>query len=270
MIHAGPLNEGLARVLIFVIVFVSMALWERLPSLGGHPAARSARWPANLGLAVIDTLVIRVLAPAGAVGIAVVAMRHHIGLFNWVATPWPIAVAGGIFILDVAIYWQHRLFHSVTWLWRLHRVHHADTELDVSTALRFHPAEAVLSMAFKAVLVLLFGMPPISVLAFEVILNAAAMFNHTNVNLPGRGERWLNRVLVTPEMHRLHHSTHWREANQNFGFSVSWWDRIFHTYGAGAGHLVTRGSVGLPDGPPAPAHMKLLGVLLMPWSRRSA
>ncbi len=269
MIMVASVDEKTVRIGVFVGGLLLLALWERITALGGRKVPRVTRWPANVGLTVIDTALLRVLFPAGAVGIAMFAAKRGFGLFNLVPLPNYAVVVIGLMLLDLVIYFQHRVFHSVRWLWRIHRVHHADPELDVSTALRFHPAEAFLSMLLKAFVVLVFGLPAACVLIFEVVLNAAAMFNHASVRLPGTTERWVNWLLVTPEMHRVHHSKRWNEANRNFGFSVSLWDRIFRTYRGALHGLGDPPSVGLPDGPTSPSHTQFWGLLRMPWGRGS-
>jgi sterol desaturase/sphingolipid hydroxylase (fatty acid hydroxylase superfamily) len=217
-------------------------------------------------MAIIDSLILRLLLPAGAVGVAMLAAKRHMGLFNHLPLSSCGALVASLLLLDLTIYLQHRLFHALPLLWRAHRVHHADPELDVSTALRFHPVESVLSMLLKAGVVVSFGTPAVAVLIFEVVLNAAAMFNHANASLPPRLERWIRLVMVTPDMHRVHHSTNLAESNRNFGFCVSWWDRLFGSYRMPR-KTSLRGSIGLPDAPAAPEHVRLFPVLAMPFKR---
>jgi sterol desaturase/sphingolipid hydroxylase (fatty acid hydroxylase superfamily) len=215
-------------------------------------------------MGVFDTLIVRLIFPAGAVGAAVLAANRHVGIFNHVSFMGYGTLVASVMLLDLTIYLQHRLLHAVPWLWRIHRVHHADPEVDVSTGLRFHPLESVLSMLLKAGVVIAFGMPAIGVLIFEIILNGAAMFNHTNASLPHAVDRWTRLILVTPDMHRIHHSRNLEEANRNFGFSVSWWDRLFGSYRAPSGRAVAM-SIGLPDEPVAAEHIQLRSLLLMPF-----
>jgi sterol desaturase/sphingolipid hydroxylase (fatty acid hydroxylase superfamily) len=190
------------------------------------------RWFSNLGLVAIDTLAVRFLAPLGAVGVALWTEDRGWGLFNNVACPTWLAVALSVTTLDLAIYLQHVTFHAVPPLWRLHMVHHADLDFDTTTGVRFHPVEILLSLGYKAVVVVLLGAPPLAVLAFEVLLSGTSLFNHGNVRLPSAIDRALRLVLVTPEMHRVHHSAVPRETNSNFGFSLPWWDYLFGTYRA--------------------------------------
>jgi sterol desaturase/sphingolipid hydroxylase (fatty acid hydroxylase superfamily) len=259
-------HEASIRLIAFATLLALLVAWERLAALPAARISPARRWSSNYGMGLLDTLILRLIFPAGAVTAAIVAAQQHIGFFNHLRFTGAGAVVASLVLLDVTIYLQHRLFHALPWLWRIHRVHHADPEVDVSTALRFHPAESVLSMLLKAGVVVSFGLPPAGVLAFEVVLNAAAMFNHANVPLPPRWERWIRFVLVTPDMHRIHHSTHGANASRNFGFSVSWWDWLFGSY-RDPGRAALRSSVGLPDAPAAPEHIRLPWLLLMPFRR---
>ncbi|QEW05852.1 sterol desaturase family protein [Nitrincola iocasae] len=232
-------NEPAIRILGFVSVLSLMAVWETLATRRHQTIKRLLRWPANLAIVVLGTLAIRLLFPLAAVGAAIYASEQGWGLLNLVSIPGWVTVVLAIIALDLAIYFQHRIFHAVPWFWRLHRMHHADLEFDVTTGLRFHPLEIVLSMAIKMAVVVLVGAPALAVVVFEVLLNASSLFNHGNVRLPQRVDRWLRLLLVTPDMHRVHHSAIQRETDSNFGFSVSWWDRLFGTYRAQPekGHL---------------------------------
>jgi sterol desaturase/sphingolipid hydroxylase (fatty acid hydroxylase superfamily) len=230
--------EPVIRLGAFAGVFLAMAAWEFAVPRRPQAIGRGWRWPNNLGVVVVDTALVRVLLPVTAVGLAVLAERRGFGLFNVVALPGWIAVTASVVVLDLAIYLQHVLFHAVPGLWRLHRMHHADLEIDVSTGVRFHPIEIVLSMLIKLAVVGALGAPPLSVLVFEVLLNATSMFNHANVRIPPAIDRVLRWLVVTPDMHRVHHSILVRETNSNFGFNLPWWDRLFGTYRAqpAAGH----------------------------------
>lgn len=232
-------NEPTIRILGFVSVLSVMAVWEILATRRPQTIKRRVRWPGNLAIVVLDTLAVRLLFPLAAVGAAIYASEHGWGLLNLVSLPGWVAVVLAVLALDLAIYFQHRIFHAVPWFWRLHRMHHADLEFDVTTGLRFHPLEILLSMAIKMAVVVLIGAPALAVVVFEVLLNATSLFNHGNVRLPQRVDRWLRLLLVTPDMHRVHHSAIQRETDSNFGFSVPWWDRLFGTYRAQPekGHL---------------------------------
>ncbi len=225
-------HEPAVRLSIFAAVFVVMALWEVLAPRRRQTVGRVTRWPSNLGVVAIDTLLVRVLFPTTAVGLALLAEAKGWGLFNAFGVPAWAAIPLGVILLDLAIYLQHVLVHAVPVLWRLHRMHHADLELDVTSGARFHPIEILLSMALKMMVIVALGPPAVAVLVFEVLLNATAMFNHSNVHIPERLDRVLRLFLVTPDMHRIHHSVVARETNSNFGFNLSWWDRLLGTYRA--------------------------------------
>src|ERR1700759_4916647 len=222
--------EPIIRLSCFLGVLLLMVLWEVLAPRRTQAVGRLLRWPNNLGLIVMDTIIVRLLFPFAAVGVACVAQTRGWGFFNLVHAPSWLALPAAVLLLDLIIYAQHVTFHAVPWLWRLHRMHHADLEFDVTTGLRFHPGEIVLSMLIKLAAVLLLGAPPVAVLVFEVVLAATSMFNHGNVRLPSRLDRVLRLVVVTPEMHRVHHSINRRETDSNFGFNLPWWDRLFGTY----------------------------------------
>jgi sterol desaturase/sphingolipid hydroxylase (fatty acid hydroxylase superfamily) len=222
-------QEPIIRLTVFATVLVAMAALEH-----GFPRRPQRlgwrRWPSNFGLVAVSTGLLRVLAPAGAVGVALWAESQGWGLFPALGVPWWVAAPAAVLLLDLLIYFQHRVFHAVPILWRLHRVHHADPELDASSGLRFHPVEILLSLAIKAAAVAALGAPPEAVLVFEVLLNATALFNHANVAIPLWLDRPLRLVLVTPDMHRIHHSEIRAETDSDFGFCLSVWDRIFGTY----------------------------------------
>jgi sterol desaturase/sphingolipid hydroxylase (fatty acid hydroxylase superfamily) len=231
-------EEASIRLAAFGGVFAVMALWEVIAPRRKQALGRSVRWPGNLGIVLLDTVSVRLLFPTTAVGLALVAEAQGWGLFNQLSLPAWMAVVLSVIVLDLAIYLQHVLFHAVPALWRLHRMHHADLEFDVTTGLRFHPIEILLSMAIKFAVAAALGVPALAVLIFEVLLNATSMFNHSNIRLTGAIDRVLRWIVVTPEMHRVHHSILVRETNSNFGFNLPWWDRLFGTYRAQpeAGH----------------------------------
>lgn len=223
-------NELPIRVAFFLGILLLMAAWEVAAPRRQRDIPRLVRWSNNLGVVVIDTLLVRLTFPVVAVGLALMAEINGWGLFNIIKTPDWLAFAVAILALDLAIYLQHVMFHAVPALWRLHRMHHADLEFDVSTGLRFHPAEILLSMGIKLAVVAALGPPAVAVLIFEVLLNATSMFNHSNIRIPPRVDRALRLVVVTPDMHRVHHSIHPNETNSNFGFNLPWWDRLLGTY----------------------------------------
>ncbi|WP_440996993.1 sterol desaturase family protein [Arhodomonas sp. SL1] len=232
-------HEPLIRLGCFAAVLATMAAWELLAPRRAQAIGRRRRWPSNLGIVVVDTLALRLVFPTAAVGLAMVAEARGWGLFGAVSAPYWLAVIVSVVVLDFVIYLQHVLFHAVPGLWRLHRMHHADLEFDTTTGLRFHPVEILLSMGLKLAAVAALGAPAVAVLVFEVLLNATSLFNHGNVRLPAAVDRWLRWIVVTPEMHRVHHSVIRNETNSNFGFNLPWWDRLLGTYRAqpAAGHL---------------------------------
>jgi sterol desaturase/sphingolipid hydroxylase (fatty acid hydroxylase superfamily) len=223
-------SEGLIRLAAFALVFVAVALWELAAPRRKALYSRRARWPHNLGLLLVDSVVMRLLAPGAVVGVALLAQERGWGLLNALSLPWWAGFAVGVVLLDLVIYFQHVMFHAVPTLWRLHRVHHADQDFDVTTGTRFHPIEILLSLVIKASAVAAIGASPVAVLVFEVLLNATAMFNHANASLPRQAERWVRWLVVTPDMHRVHHSVLYDESSSNFGFNLPWWDRLFGTY----------------------------------------
>lgn len=223
-------HEAIIRLTGFVGVFAVMALWEILAPRRQRGFSRWIRWPNNLGIIALDTVVARLLFPTAAVGMALSAEQSGWGLFNLLAIPGWLAVTLSVLILDLTIYLQHILMHAVPALWRLHRMHHTDPECDVTTGIRFHPIEIIISMLIKLTVVGTLGAPALAVLIFEVLLNAMAMFNHGNVEIPVPLDRVMRLFIVTPDMHRVHHSVLPEETNSNFGFNLSIWDRQFDTY----------------------------------------
>lgn len=222
--------EPLIRLGAFLGVFVGMVGWELAAPRRSMAHGRRPRWPANLGVLIVDALVLRLVFPGAAVGIALIAQANGWGWFNALGWPWWVEAVVAFLILDFVIYLQHVLFHAVPALWRLHRMHHTDLDFDVTTGLRFHPLEILISMGLKGAAIFALGAPAAAVLVFEVVLNATSMFNHGNVRLARVADRWLRWLVVTPEMHRVHHSIRRRETNSNFGFNLPWWDRLLGTY----------------------------------------
>lgn len=238
----GSMSETALRFGVFAAVFVAMALLELLAPKRRLSAANSQRWMTNLAIVVVDSLIVRLMAmlavPLAALAAAFWAESQGIGLFNWLDWPLWVEILVAVVVLDFAIWLQHLAAHKIPILWRLHQMHHADVDIDVTTAIRFHPIEIALSMIWKILWVIPLGAAPLAVLLFEVILNGCAMFNHANVALPGWLDRALRLVIVTPDMHRVHHSVEQREHDSNYGFNLSIWDRLFATYTAqpAAGH----------------------------------
>ncbi len=256
--------EMALRLGAFASVFGLMAAWEIAAPARRRRLPRAPRWRANLGLAVINALVVRVALPGSALALAALAQENGWGLLNRFALPAWAAVAAGAVALDLVIYLQHVLFHAVPLLARLHAVHHADPDFDLTTGIRFHPLEILLSALVKFAAVVALGPPVLAVLLFEVLLNTTAVFNHANVALPGWLEPWARRLLVTPCMHRIHHSVIEAERNSNYGFCLSVWDRLLGTYTAApSGEL----DIGLAERRDPRATATLRGVLELPFAR---
>lgn len=225
-------NETLLRLVFFFVVFLLVACWEMIGARRPLTVSKPGRWVNNIGIILLDTVLLRLLFPVAAVGVALAAEKNGWGLLNHFNVPAVAAILVAVLILDMVIYFQHLLFHSVPLLWRLHMVHHADLDLDVTSGLRFHPIEIILSMAIKITIVAALGPPVPAVILFEIILNGTAMFNHGNIMIPRALDAVLRLFVVTPDMHRVHHSVIIRETNSNFGFNFPWWDRLFGTYRA--------------------------------------
>ncbi len=225
-------HEAAVRLFFLFSILAVMAAWEVAAPRRRREIPRLLRWSNNLGVVVIDTLLVRLTFPILAVGMAILAAERGWGLLNVFAVPSWLAFIISLLLLDLAIYLQHVMFHAVPALWRLHRMHHADLEFDVTTGLRFHPIEILLSMGLKLAIVAALGPPAIAVLVFEILLNGTSMFNHSNIRLPLRLDRTLRLFVVTPDMHRVHHSIYPHETNSNFGFNLPWWDRLLGTYRA--------------------------------------
>ena len=223
-------NEPAIRLAVFLGIFAAVAIGETLAPRRQRSLSRLARWPNNIGVVVLNTLVVRLAFPTAAVGLALLAEARGWGLLNLIELPFWLSLVIAVVVLDGVIYLQHVMFHAVPALWRLHRMHHADQDFDVTTGARFHPIEILLSMVLKLGAVAALGPPALGVLIFELLLNATAMFNHGNWRLPLALDRGLRLIVVTPDMHRVHHSIVPEETNSNFGFSLPWWDRLFGTY----------------------------------------
>jgi sterol desaturase/sphingolipid hydroxylase (fatty acid hydroxylase superfamily) len=251
-------SEPIIRLGFFFGILVIMFFWEVFAPRRNLTTSKITRWISNLGLVMIDSITVRLALPAGLAGIAILAQQRGWGLFNQFELSNLSKIIFSVLILDLTIYLQHLMFHSAPLLWRLHMVHHSDMDIDVTTGVRFHPIEIILSMGIKMMAVILIGAPPASVLIFEVILNGTSMFNHGNVRFSQRIDSLLRLLVVTPEMHRVHHSTIRWETNSNLGFNFPWWDRLFGTYRGqpAKGHLEM--TIGLDQ-------YKEPGKLTLPW-----
>ena len=225
-------NEPMIRFGCFFGILIWLSVWEVIAPRRRLSISKPMRWLNNLGLVVLNTIVLRALFPTAAVGTAALASQQSWGLFNTIALPdWQVVLLS-LLGLDLIIYLQHVMFHALPTRWRLHKVHHADRDFDVTTALRFHPLEILLSMGIKIISIVVLGIPTPAVFIFEVLLNGTAMFNHSNILLPNQLDRFLRLLIVTPDMHRVHHSIIVAETNSNFGFNLPWWDYLFGTYRA--------------------------------------
>lgn len=260
-------NESTLRASAFFFMLMSLVLWEYMQPARVLTLSRWVRWRANLLLMLVNTLTLRLVVPIAAVGSAVWASNQEFGLLYWLGFSNGLAMLIAIICLDLVIYWQHRLMHKLPILWRLHQVHHADLDMDVTTALRFHTLEMVLSMAIKCAVVILLGVPVFAVIVFEVILNASAMFNHSNLQLASSVDKQLRKWIVTPDMHRVHHSTAKAEQNTNYGFFLSFWDRLFHSYCAYPAKGQKQMEIGIAEQREAKDVASFKGVILMPFKR---
>jgi sterol desaturase/sphingolipid hydroxylase (fatty acid hydroxylase superfamily) len=231
-------HEPIIRLAAFLAVFAAVGLWEAVAPRRALTVSKGLRWASNLGLVALNTLLLRLVFPLAGAGIAAFGVANGWGLLNHFQVPWWIAVPAAVVAMDLVIWLQHVMVHAVPALWRLHRVHHADLDFDVTTGARFHPIEIGLSMLVKFATIAALGPPVLAVVLFELLLNATAMFNHGNIRIPARVDRVLRWFVVTPDMHRVHHSVEDDETNSNFGFNLPWWDRLFGTYRAQprAGH----------------------------------
>lgn len=261
-------NEVAWRLGCFFSILVIMMLLEWQKPARKSPIKNSTRWVANFGLVFISSVIARLTVPVGLTAVALYNQEQGIGLFNLVALPSIVAIVLSILLLDMLIYWQHRLFHQVPFLWRFHRVHHADAHVDASTGLRFHPIEIVLSILIKFMAVTALGVPAIAVLIFEIALNGLALFNHANIRLPNVIEKPLRLILMTQILHRIHHSQVVSETNSNFGFSVIWWDKLFGSYKDQAKKSDNELDIGLIEFPLKEQNASLLGLLITPFKNQ--
>ncbi len=257
--------EPAIRLGFFLGVFALIALWEVAAPRRALTVSRALRWSSNLGLVALNTVVLRLVFPLAAVGLAAFCAENGWGLLNHFQAPFWLAVPLAVIAMDFVIWLQHVMVHAVPALWRLHRVHHADLDYDVTTGTRFHPLEIVLSMLIKFATIVVLGPPVLAVVIFEVLLNATSMFNHGNIRLPLGVDRVLRWFVVTPDMHRVHHSIEDDETNSNFGFNLPWWDRLFGTYRdqPRAGHLGM--TIGIRDFTNPREVDRLDGMLLLPF-----
>ena len=258
-------HPAAARLGAFAGVFAMMAVWELLAPRRVLHRPKGTRWLNNLGIIAADTILVRLVLPGAALATALFAAQRGWGVLRLLALPVPARLLLTLAALDLTVYLQHVMLHAVPALWRLHRVHHADLDFDVTTGVRFHPLEILLSVLIKCAAIALLGASPAAVLLFEIVLNASSMFTHGNVRLPARLDATLRWLLVTPEMHRVHHSVDIDETNSNFGFNLSWWDRLLGTYRATTRTAQDQMTIGLPGWRDPRQCDRLPGMLIMPF-----
>ncbi len=259
------INDTWTRLGIFIAVLAIMVLWESLKPNRVSCVSKGKRWLSNFSMILFGALVAKLMIPAGLTAIAIYAQNNQLGIWNQLSMALWLSVPLSVLLFDCLIYWQHRLFHRVPMLWRIHRMHHADPHLDASTGLRFHPLEIALSLIVKITAVLLLGAPILAILIFEVLLNATSIFNHSNIKLPVKIDKLLRMVIVTQAMHRIHHSQVVSETDSNFGFNLSIWDRLFGSYVAEAKNGDDAIKLGLEEYSSPQTNTSLKALLLMPF-----
>lgn len=258
-------HEASIRFIFFLATFALLATWEIVAPRRELLVSKARRWLANLVILVLNVLLIRIVAPAAAVGIALLAGQRGWGVLHAVDLPAWAEIVLAVVALDFAVYLQHVVFHAVPLLWRLHRVHHADLDFDVTTGTRFHPIEILLSLAIKAAAILLIGAPVAAVLIFEIVLNLTSMFNHSNIRIPQPVDGALRLIVVTPDIHRVHHSVVRDETDSNFGFNLPWWDRLFGTYRAEPRGGHEQMAIGIPSFRDPRQCVSFTGILSLPF-----
>lgn len=259
--------EAVIRLSIFLSILTIMATIEWLSPRRAWITSRAQHWLNNLGLLVFNSVLLRLIFPLAAIGAAKIALENNWGLLHMIELPVIIEIIIGFVVLDLVVYFQHVVFHKIPILWRLHRVHHADRDFDVTTGARFHPIEIIASMLVKFATIFILGSPLIAVLIFEIVLNGAALFNHSNIKFNKKLDSILRLLIVTPDMHRVHHSILAKEYNSNFGFNLPWWDRLFDTYRAQpeAGH--ENMIIGLKEYQDIKISNRLDGMLMIPFRK---
>ena len=287
-------NTAVIRLSVFLGVFVLMAVLEALLPAREAVLSRKTRWLGNLSMVVMGALVSRILLPVTLVGVSLWAQQKGIGVFNVLLDAVPADASSSnqllnsgeplnnsstylvhiaivtlsVLLLDMLIYWQHRLFHTVPMLWRFHKMHHADSHVDTTTGLRFHPVEIAMSLGIKAGAVVILGVPAIAIVIFEVALNGFALFNHANIRLPQKWDDRIGLVLITQRLHRIHHSQAKNESNSNYGFSVSWWDRLFNSFTPRAAFSDETLPIGQKDVPATKKNASIIALLQQPFKKR--
>ena len=263
------MNDTWIRLGVFITVLAIMLLWESVKPNRLSPVSTGKRWLSNFSMVLLGTVVARLMIPTGLAAMTIFAQNNHIGLWNHVSTSLWLSVPVTVLLLDCLIYWQHRLFHCIPMLWRIHMVHHADPHLDASTGLRFHPIEIALSLMVKIAAVLLLGSPVLAILIFEILLNATSIFSHSNIKLPVKLDKLLRTLIVTQAMHRIHHSQVIAETDSNFSFNLSIWDRLFGSYTEEAKTGDDAIKLGLKEYSSPKTNTSLKALLLMPFKQKS-
>jgi len=262
------MNDTWIRLGVFITVLTIMLLWESVKPNRLSPVSIGKRWLSNFSMVLLGTVVARLMIPTGLAAMTIFAQNNHIGLWNHVSANLWLSVPVTVLLLDCLIYWQHRLFHCIPMLWRIHMVHHADPHLDASTGLRFHPLEIALSLMVKIAAVLLLGVPVLAIFIFEILLNATSIFNHSNIKLPVKIDKLLRALIVTQAMHRIHHSQVIAETDSNFGFNLSIWDRLFGSYTEEAKTGDDAIKLGLKEYSSPKTNTSLKALLLMPFKQK--
>lgn len=259
-------NEVLIRLIFFFCIFFTMSILEYLIPKRKLLLSKIKRWVNNISLAFLNTLILRILFPTAAIGVSIFVQKNGIGLFNLFEFTYFISIISSIILLDLIIYTQHRFFHTIDFFWKFHKVHHSDMDYDLTTGFRFHPIEIILSMCIKITFIFILGVPIVAVLIFEVILSTLAIFNHSNINLPKKLDTILRYFIVTPDMHRIHHSIYSDELNSNYGFNLSLWDRIFKSYKKTPKDSYTKMVIGLKELQDENKTVSILSILKLPFS----
>ena len=263
------MNDTWIRLGVFITVLAIMLLWESVKPNRLSPVSKGKRWLSNFSMVLLGTVVARLMIPTGLAAMTIFAQNNHIGLWNHVSANLWLSVPVTVLLLDCLIYWQHRLFHCIPMLWRIHMVHHADPHLYASTGLRFHPIEIALSLMVKIAAVLLLGAPVLAILIFEILLNATSIFSHSNIKLPVKLDKLLRTLIVTQAMHRIHHSQVIAETDSNFSFNLSIWDRLFGSYTEEAKTGDDAIKLGLKEYSSPKTNTSLKALLLMPFKQKS-
>lgn len=265
MLHSTPEHAAVIRLGFFFGVLIIIALWEVIAPRRVLTVSKWRRWVSNLGIVIINTAIIRILFPAALVGMALFVQSKNWGLLPIMHLPYWLTVAIAVVILDLTIYLQHVMFHAIPTLWRVHRMHHLDLDFDVTTGIRFHPIEIVLSIVIKFGAVIILGAPALAIIIFQILLNGTSMFNHGNIRMPLWLDRIIRMVIVTPDMHRVHHSIIVNETNSNFGFNFSFWDRLFGTYRAQPDEGHQKMTIGITTFRDTKHCVSLWGLLITPF-----